>query len=279
MRVQSFPLSVPLQVRKGARIEDRPKMVSMPTAGMVDCYIEIFIDLCQTDIRQNLRLRRNAHGSFRAARRVNKSGNFMRLVAENLAGERGGEILFSGLNFAVAGGEALTITGPNGAGKSTLLRIIAGLLDKAEGRIRLDAAPAGFDGLVSACHYLGHLNAMKPVLSVEENLRFWQSFSGIGNHTIGEALDRVQLGDIGHLPFGYLSTGQKRRASIARLLISHRPVWLLDEPTAGLDKGSEDQFAGVMRTHLSGGGIVVAATHLPLGLDGTQELVMGRGGF
>lgn len=183
------------------------------------------------------------------------------------------------MNFAVAGGEALTITGPNGAGKSTLLRIIAGLLDKAEGRIRLDAAPAGFDGLVSACHYLGHLNAMKPVLSVEENLRFWQSFSGIGNHTIGEALDRVQLGDIGHLPFGYLSTGQKRRASIARLLISHRPVWLLDEPTAGLDKGSEDQFAGVMRTHLSGGGIVVAATHLPLGLDGTQELVMGRGGF
>jgi heme exporter protein A len=210
---------------------------------------------------------------------VNKSGNFMRLVAENLAGERGGEILFSGLNFAVAGGEALMITGPNGAGKSTLLRIIAGLLDKAEGRIRLDAAPADFDGLVSACHYLGHLNAMKPVLSVEENLRFWQSFSGIGNHTIGEALDRVQLGDIGHLPFGYLSTGQKRRASIARLLISHRPVWLLDEPTAGLDKGSEDQFAGVMREHLSGGGIVVAATHLPLGLDGAQELVMGRGGF
>ena len=171
------------------------------------------------------------------------------------------------------------ITGPNGAGKSTLLRIIAGLLDKAEGRIRLDAAPAGFDGLVSACHYLGHLNAMKPVLSVEENLRFWQSFNGIGNHTIGEALDRVQLGDIGHLPFGYLSTGQKRRASIARLLISHRPVWLLDEPTAGLDKVSEDQFAGVMHAHLSSGGIVIAATHLPLGLDGAQELVMGRGGF
>ncbi|MBA8899857.1 heme ABC exporter ATP-binding protein CcmA [Phyllobacterium sp. P30BS-XVII] len=202
----------------------------------------------------------------------------MRLVAENLAGERGGEFLFSGLNFTIAGGEALMITGPNGAGKSTLLRIIAGLLEKAEGSIRLDNAPAGFESLVGACHYLGHLNAMKPVLSVEENLRFWQSFNGAGQHTLREALDRVQLGDIGHLPFAYLSTGQKRRASIARLLISHRPVWLLDEPTAGLDKASEEQFAELMRAHLASGGIVIAATHLPLGLGDAQGLVMGANG-
>lgn len=199
----------------------------------------------------------------------------MRLVAENLAGERGGEILFSGLNFAIAGGEALMITGPNGAGKSTLLRIIAGLLEKTEGHIRLDSAPAGFESLVAACHYLGHLNAMKPVLSIEENLSFWQSFNGTDQYTVGEALNRVQLADIGHLPFAYLSTGQKRRASIARLLVSHRPVWLLDEPTAGLDKTSEEQFAGLMRDHLEGGGIVIAATHLPLGLDAAHELVMG----
>ena len=85
----------------------------------------------------------------------------------------------------------------------------------------------------------------------------------------------VGLGDIGHLPFGYLSTGQRRRAAIARLLVSHRPVWLLDEPTAGLDEASEAQFAALMTAHLDGGGIIVAATHLPLGLEGAQALEMG----
>jgi heme exporter protein A len=199
----------------------------------------------------------------------------MRLVAENLGGERGGEHLFSGLDFTVSAGQALLVTGPNGAGKSTLLRIIAGLLPQTDGKLRLEGAPAEFDGLVAAAHYLGHLNAMKPVLSIEENLRFWQSFNGNGPCSITEALERVSLGDIGHLPFGYLSTGQKRRASIARLLLSERPVWLLDEPTAGLDKASELQFAGLMQAHLKGGGIIVAATHLPLGLGGAKELALG----
>ena len=92
---------------------------------------------------------------------------------------------------------------------------------------------------------------------------------------VEEALETVALGGIGHLPFGYLSTGQKRRASIAKLLVSRRPVWLLDEPTAGLDKASEERFAGLMRGHLQDGGILVAATHLPLGLDGTKVLEMG----
>jgi heme exporter protein A len=199
----------------------------------------------------------------------------MRLVAENLAGERGGELLFSGLDFTVSAGETLLITGPNGAGKSTLLRIIAGLLIQAEGTLQLEAPPAAFEGLVAAAHYVGHLNAMKPVLSIEENLRFWQSFNGKARRSIADALGLVSLGDIGHLPFGYLSTGQKRRASIARLLISDRPVWLLDEPTAGLDKASELQFAGLMQEHLKGGGIIVAATHLPLGLGGAKELALG----
>ncbi|CAN7232974.1 heme ABC exporter ATP-binding protein CcmA [Phyllobacterium sp. LjRoot231] len=199
----------------------------------------------------------------------------MRLIAENLGGERGGELLFSGLGFAVAAGEALLVTGPNGSGKSTLLRIIAGLLAQAEGRLWLDDAPAAFEGLSAATHYLGHLNAMKPILSVDENLRFWQSFNGTSQCSITEALERVSLGEIGHLPFGYLSTGQKRRVSIARLLISDRPVWLLDEPTAGLDKASETQFAGLMHHHLTSGGIIVAATHLPLGLEGSKELALG----
>ncbi len=198
----------------------------------------------------------------------------MRLVAENLGGERGGERLFSGLDFAVSAGNALLVTGPNGAGKSTLLRIIAGLLVQAEGAVHLESPPQPYESLVAATHYLGHLNAMKPVLSIDENLRFWQSFNGTGRCSIVEALERVGLADIGHLPFGYLSTGQKRRASIARLLISDRPVWLLDEPTAGLDKASEMQFTGSMQQHLAGGGIIVAATHLPLGLA-AKELSLG----
>jgi len=207
--------------------------------------------------------------------KVLKSGSFMRLIAENLGGERGGELLFSGLDFTISAGEALLVTGPNGSGKSTLLRIIAGLLSQVEGMLRLEGAPAAFEGLTAATHYLGHLNAMKPVLSIDENLHFWQSFNGRGQYSIAEALERVSLGEIGHLPFGYLSTGQKRRASIARLLISDRPVWLLDEPTAGLDKVSETQFAGLMREHLTNGGIIIAATHLPLGLAGSKELALG----
>ncbi len=183
--------------------------------------------------------------------------------------------MFSGLDFTVFAGEALMVTGPNGSGKSTLLRIIAGLLPQAEGILRLEGVPAAFEGLTAASHYLGHSNAMKPVLTLKENLHFWQLFNGKGKRSIGDALLEVRLGDIGHLPFGYLSTGQKRRASIARLLISDRPVWLLDEPTAGLDKASQAQFTGLMREHLASGGIIVAATHLPLGLEGSKELALG----
>ncbi len=97
-----------------------------------------------------------------------------------------------------------------------------------------------------------------------------------GSVGVEEALETVGLGGIGHLPFGYLSTGQRRRAAIAKLLVSHRPLWLLDEPTAGLDKASEGRFAGLMAKHLEDGGILVAATHLPLGLDGAKELRMGE---
>ncbi|BAV48833.1 cytochrome c biogenesis protein CcmA [Mesorhizobium loti] len=199
----------------------------------------------------------------------------MRLIAENLGGERGGEAVFSGIGFALDDGQALVVTGPNGSGKSTLLRIIAGLLPKAEGRLLLEGGGEAFPSVASACHYLGHQNAMKTALSVTENLRFWHDFNGSGHSDVEEALDTVGLGGIGHLPFGYLSTGQRRRAAIAKLLVSHRPLWLLDEPTAGLDKASEARFAGLMAGHCAGGGMIVAATHLPLGLEGAEELVMG----
>ncbi|WAX96161.1 heme ABC exporter ATP-binding protein CcmA [Aminobacter sp. NyZ550] len=200
----------------------------------------------------------------------------MRLIAENLSGERGGEPVFEDIGFTLENGEALIVTGPNGSGKSTLLRVIAGLLPHASGRIGIEGGGEEFPTVAAACHYLGHQNAMKAALTVRENLEFWQSFAGGGKLGIADALDDVGLGGLGHLPFGYLSTGQKRRAAIAKLLISHRPVWLLDEPTAGLDKASDARLAGLMRDHCAAGGIVVAATHLPLGLEGVKALEMGR---
>nr|WIE92405.1 heme ABC exporter ATP-binding protein CcmA [Mesorhizobium sp. WSM4875] len=199
----------------------------------------------------------------------------MRLIAENLGGERGGETVLSGIEFALERGEALVVTGPNGAGKSTLLRVIAGLLPPAEGKVKVEGGGDEFPSVASASHYLGHLNAMKTALSVEENLGFWRAFQGEAGLSVGQALETVGLDGLGHLPFGYLSTGQRRRASIAKLLVSRRPVWLLDEPTAGLDKASEERFAGLMRGHCREGGIIVAATHLPLGLEGAKTLRMG----
>ncbi|TPL94132.1 heme ABC exporter ATP-binding protein CcmA [Mesorhizobium sp. B2-3-12] len=201
----------------------------------------------------------------------------MRLIAENLGGERGGEPVFSGIGFALEAGQALVVTGPNGSGKSTLLRVVAGLLPKMQGRLLLEGGGDEFPSIASACHYLGHQNAMKTALSVAENLRFWRAFQGEGRLDVEEALETVGLGGIGHLPFGYLSTGQRRRAAIAKLLVSHRPLWLLDEPTAGLDKASEGRFAGLMRGYCAEGGMIVAATHLPLGLEGA-ELRMGETG-
>ena len=199
----------------------------------------------------------------------------MRLIAENLAGERGGEAVFSGIGFQLADSESLVVTGPNGSGKSTLLRVVAGLLPPAAGVIRLEDGGEEWSTVASACHYLGHQNAMKTALSVMENLQFWRDFCGEPHLAVDEALEMVGLPDIGPLPYGYLSTGQRRRVSIARLLVSYRPVWLLDEPTAGLDAGSEKQFEALMRVHLEDGGIIVAATHQPLGLEGAGELRLG----
>ncbi len=196
----------------------------------------------------------------------------MRLIADNLGAERGGEPVVSGVSFDLGDGEGLVVTGPNGSGKSTLLRVVAGLLPAAGGTIRVEDGGEEWPTPQAACHYLGHQNAMKTALTVEENLRFWQEFCGAPHMEIAEALEMVGLPQVASLPFGYLSTGQKRRVSIARLLVSWRPVWLLDEPTAGLDAASEKQFAALMAAHLEDDGIIVAATHIPLGLEGVKAL-------
>lgn len=195
----------------------------------------------------------------------------MRLVAENLSGERGDNLLFNSLCASLASGQALVITGPNGAGKSTLLRIIAGLLPAHDGAVWLEIE-GGKEPVGAHSHYLSTLNAMKPALSVYENLKFWQDFHGLPLCEIDEALETVGLYNIDHLPYGYLSTGQKRRVSIATLLCSHRPVWLLDEPTSGLDNDAQAMFADIMRKHLREGGLIVAVTHIALGLEDSETI-------
>lgn len=199
----------------------------------------------------------------------------MRLIAENLAGERGGEPVFSNISFSLGETEPLVVTGENGSGKSTLLRILAGLLRPFEGTVRLEAGGETWPDPAAASHYLGHENAMKPALTVSENLDYWRGFLGHPHLTAGEALDEVDLPEIGHLPFGYLSTGQRRRVAIARLLVSYRPVWLLDEPTSGLDARSERMLSALIRAHLEDGGIMVAATHVDLGLAGAASIELG----
>ncbi len=197
----------------------------------------------------------------------------MKLSITNLAGERAGRIIFSDVSFTLNEGEILTLTGANGSGKSTLLRVICGLLPMVEGQISISA---DVEKPGEAMHYLGHLNALKPALTIGENLLFWQEFCGNPLMSITDALAAVHLPDIDHLPAGYLSAGQKRRVSIAKLLVSFKPVWIVDEPTAALDKASQILFANLAKAHLSKGGIVIAATHKPLGLGKSKTLNMDK---
>ena len=197
----------------------------------------------------------------------------MRLVTDNLAVARGGRRLIEGLSFTVDAGQALVLTGRNGVGKTTLLRALAGLITPAAGTIRLDGAPD--DATIGElAHYISHANAVKAGLTVRENARFWARFLGDGRANVEDALDAIGLADIASVPAGYLSAGQKRRLGLARLLLAARPLWLLDEPTVSLDAASQAWLARLMQAHVDGGGILVAATHAPLGLATARTLAL-----
>lgn len=197
----------------------------------------------------------------------------MDLKADELTCNRGGRDVFRGLSFGLSAGEALVVTGRNGAGKSSLLRMIAGLVRIAEGRLTLGGGDPGLL-IGEQAHYLGHQDAMKSSLTVGENLQFWTKFLG-ADHGIELALEAVGLASLADLPAAYLSAGQRRRLSIARLVAVPRPIWLLDEPTSSLDVPSQKRLAELMRDHLSNSGMIVAAAHGAIGLERARELKLG----
>jgi heme exporter protein A len=197
----------------------------------------------------------------------------MRLLGSGLRCVRGGREIFSRLDFEASAGEALAVTGRNGSGKTSLLRLIAGLLAISGGSVILKGGDAELT-LPEQAHYLGHRDALKPALSVMENLGFWRDFLGGEAFDPAESLAAVGLDHAGHLPAAYLSAGQRRRLSLARLIAVRRPVWLLDEPTTALDDAGQSLLTTLMRDHLGRGGLVVAATHAPLGIE-ARELRIG----
>jgi heme exporter protein A len=193
------------------------------------------------------------------------------LAAEDVAVFRGERLVFRDLSLRVPTGGALVLTGPNGSGKSTLLRLLAGLARPAAGRLLWDGADALADlaGHGRRVVYLGHLDAVKPGLTVVENLRFAAAVSG---RSVTAALAAVGLAELAELPARMLSAGQKRRLALSRLVLSAAPVWLLDEPTLGLDGASTERFGELLSAHRSAGGMVVAATHVPLPLPDAAGL-------
>jgi heme exporter protein A len=192
------------------------------------------------------------------------------IEASNLTLVRGGRALFRGLSFRVEAGRMLAVEGANGAGKTSLLRLVAGFLAPGSGTIRVgeadDAEERG-----KRIGWLGHHDAVKPQMSVAENLSFFSSlYGGAG---VAQALETVGLARLADVPGQYLSAGQRKRVALARLIVGARPVWLMDEPLASLDAAGKAVAAALVAAHCAKGGIAVVATHEPLGIDG-ERLVL-----
>jgi heme exporter protein A len=203
----------------------------------------------------------------------------MRLSAWDLTIERGGRRVFAGLSFAADQGVGLIVTGPNGTGKSTLLRVLCGFLPLEAGGFALEGGDAERT-VGEQAHYLGHADGVKGALTAGENLAFAAAMLGgqSSRDAQAAALARVGLAHVIDFPARLLSAGQRRRVALARLLIADRPLWLLDEPATALDAAAQVALAAMMRERLRSGGIIVAATHAPLALEGAQELRLGAAG-
>jgi heme exporter protein A len=185
----------------------------------------------------------------------------MELRIDNLACARGGVTVLEGISFGLSPGQAMVLRGPNGVGKTTLLRTVSGLQPGVAGGVSLPP---------ESLAYAGHADGVKATLTVSENLNFWAAVHGLRD--IGPALSAMNLTALRDRRAGNLSAGQRRRLGLARLMVTGRPVWLLDEPTVSLDAGSVALFAAMLRGHLAGGGAALIATHIDLGLHEAQEL-------
>lgn len=235
---------------------------------------------------QNVRRRKFPQTRFVALRETRRSPapvERLLLHADNLTIERGVRTIISGLSFSAEAGKALLVVGPNGAGKTTLIRTIAGFIAPSAGTIALkgdgQTRDITDDDVAEHCHYVGHLSGIKASLTAAENLAFWATYLDGGGRTIEErvdtALSRFSLAALADYPAGLLSAGQKRRLGLARLCVAERPLWLLDEPTVSLDTASAELLARLIGEHLVNGGLVIAATHLPLGIEEPRYLRLG----
>jgi heme exporter protein A len=199
------------------------------------------------------------------------------LHVQRLSVERGGRTLASGLDFTLPAGGVIEVKGPNGAGKTSLLLTLAGVLRPGAGVVQLrnngETLP-----LAPQLHFLAVQNAIKPRLTVRESLDFWRSLAGATGVASEPALERVGLGGLGPIEAGHLSTGQQRRLAVARLLVSRRTLWLLDEPAAALDTDGEALVSALIAEHCEGGGIAVVATHHPLALPNARTIAFGAAG-
>ena len=194
---------------------------------------------------------------------------------ENLLCLRGGRIVFSDLSFKVARGGALVLRGPNGAGKSSLLRIAATLMEASAGSLLWDDTPVESDAHRARLTYVGHSDAIKPVLSVRENLAFWGAFGGPGNaldDRVARALAAFGLEPLSDIPARFLSAGERRRLGLARLLVCDSNLWLLDEPTVALDRDSVAKFTDALRDHLGNDGLAIVATHIDIDIANSSVL-------
>ena len=196
------------------------------------------------------------------------------LKIENLTCIRGGREVFKDISFEISSGQALQITGLNGSGKTSLLRIIAGLIRFPSGQISYTGCNSEAN-LSKFCHYFGHSDSIKPALTVSENLNFWRSIMGNQIETISNSLETLGLSHLEKISASYLSAGQKKRLSLARLLVNKRPIWLLDEPTTSLDSKAMNTLTTIMTDHVNSGGIILVTTHSPLNLIYAKELLLG----
>jgi len=186
-----------------------------------------------------------------------------RLALEGVACLRGGRLLFEGLDLALAPGEAALVSGPNGVGKSSLIRIAAGLLAPAAGKVEVEGGIA----------LMAEAPALDPELPLGGALGFWAGLDG-RRDAVPDALAAVGLADIARVPVRMLSTGQRRRAALARVVASGAPIWLLDEPANGLDVASVTLLEGLIAGHRAAGGIALVATHLPIALPDAREVAL-----